>query len=156
MYAYNDPDHISMLRSFCGKRDTSEGEAKARYSSAVIAGTVMMVSDDYEKEEARKRMILYSSNEQINKIARSGVAFQPEESAGTSASSVYSAIIDDKKYLALFHWNSTAEFITVSPTKCGLPEKLTCRELWTGKTIEIAGEIQWWFDGCDAAILEIE
>lgn len=156
LYAYNDPDHISMLRSFCGKRDTSEGEAKARYSSAVIAGTVMMVSDDYEKEEARKRMILYSSNEQINQIARSGVAFQPEESAGTSASRVYSAIIDNKKYLALFHWSNTAEFMSVSTRECGLPEHLICRELWTGKTLEMTGEIQWWFDGCDAAILEIE
>ncbi len=47
LYAFNDPDHISLYQSFCGDRNSLFGEARARYTAAVIAGTVMMISDDY-------------------------------------------------------------------------------------------------------------
>lgn len=156
LYAYNDPDHICLLRSFCGRRDSLEGEAKARYTSAVIAGTVMMLSDDYELPEARERAIRYAGNTRINQIARSGAAFCPVEASGDSASHAYTAEIDGKKYLALFYWGSEKCVVSVKCRRADIPEYVRICELWTGECAEMSGEIRWKFDGCGAAVFEVE
>ena len=56
-------------------RDSLEGEARARYTSAVISGTVMMLSDDYERPEARTRAELLATNREVNALAASMVSF---------------------------------------------------------------------------------
>ena len=38
LYQYNDPDHICLLRSFGMERDSTQGEARARYTASAIAG----------------------------------------------------------------------------------------------------------------------
>ena len=155
MYLYNDPDHICMVRSFCGKRDSLEGEAKARYTSAVIAGTVMMLSDDYELPVARERAVRYAGNPEINQIARSGIAFCPVESAGASASQAYTGEINGKKYLAIFYWGTEKCVVSLALCRAGLPKRARIRELWSGKQAEVEGYIPWEFDGCGAAVFEV-
>ena len=98
LYQYNDPDHICLLRSFCMERDSTEGEARARYTSAVTAGTVMMLSDDYENPAARERALRFAGNRRINELAAKGIAFCPAESAGSSAATVYTANVDGRQY----------------------------------------------------------
>src|SRR5699024_4570104 len=91
LYQYNDPDHISLYRSFNYERTTEFGEAKARYTSAAISGTVMMLSEDFgekgifrneDQENARIRAQELCSQREIQKIAASGISFRPAESAG--------------------------------------------------------------------------
>ena len=65
-------------------RDSSLGEARARYTASAIAGTVMMLSDDYEREEAKERSRILTGNPEVNKVAASRVAFRPTEAGGTS------------------------------------------------------------------------
>ena len=68
LYTYNDPDHISLYQSFCAERSSLFGEARARYTAAVIAGTVMMISDDYGTGEANsldKEDIEWSETEPV-------------------------------------------------------------------------------------------
>ena len=75
LYSFNDPDHICLFRSFDMERNSSVGEARARYTASVIAGTVMMISDDYGCPEARERTLRFCTDKEVNAVARSGVAF---------------------------------------------------------------------------------
>lgn len=155
LYQYNDPDHICLLRGFIMERDSTEGEARARYTSAVIAGTVMMLSDDYENPTARERALRFAGNRKINELAAKGVAFSPAESAGSSAAAVYTARVDDRQYVALFHWKREKAIVRVDCGRAGIATGLNYRELWSGaKFCDEAGVICWKTEGCDAVILE--
>ena len=155
LYQYNDPDHICLLRSFIAERDSTEGEARARYTSAVIAGTVMMLSDDYENPAARERALRFAGNRKVNELAAKGVAFCPVEAAGSSASAVYTAIVGGKRYLALCHWRKEAEIVRAECRRAGLPANSKYRDLWSGAEFVVEeGGIVWKAEGCDAVILE--
>lgn len=165
LYAYNDPDHISLYRSFCADRASLLGEARARYTASVISGTVMMLSDDYgmgnledeavnkAKERARK---LVSSRE-INRIAQLGRSFRPVYVAGTSASKVYSLEYEDEYYIAAFHWQPEKEEMELDLKAMGIEGVECARELWRKEKVEVKNhKIKWLFEGCDSIILKIE
>lgn len=155
LYQYNDPDHIVLLKSFGMERDSTEGEAKARYTSAVIGGTVMMLSDDYERPEARKRAHQFACNREVNELAASQTVFAPVESAQSSASAWYTAEWKGKHYIAAFHWTEKEEVLFLNLKRAGLDGKKSYRDLWSGA--EFFGEteiLQWRAEGCDALLLE--
>lgn len=155
LYQYNDPDHICLLRSFGMERDSTQGEARARYTASAIAGTVMMLSDDYEREEARKRTLQLAGNREINRMAAAGVSFLPVESNHGSASSAYTAVIGQKQYLALFHWQEKEEVVRVDCERAGLCQGTEYTELWSGETMQDEdGFITWKAQGCDAVVLK--
>ena len=155
LYRFNDPDHICLLRSFCMDRDSTEGEARARYTSAVIAGTVMMLSDDYEREEARERAKLFSGNKKINEIAAFQIVFCPVESAGTSASYLFEAHRNKKQLLAVFHWKDKTENVIVPGREEALLEAEEYVDLWSGRHFRVKeGKLVWEAAGCDALLLE--
>ncbi|MGN0316035.1 MAG: hypothetical protein ACI4EG_14760 [Fusicatenibacter sp.] len=155
LYQYNDPDHVVLLKSFSMDRDSTEGEARARYTTAVIGGTVMMLSDDYERPEARQRALKFTGNRGINHVAASGVAFRPVESAQSSASLAYSAIIDHTRYVAMFHWEDSSETVKLYADRAELDSEVTYTDLWTGKTYACEnGVISWNATGCDALLLK--
>ncbi|MDO4292448.1 MAG: hypothetical protein Q4C65_04360 [Eubacteriales bacterium] len=157
LYQYNDPDHIVLLRSFGMEKDSTEGEARARYTTAVIGGTVMMLSDDYERPEARERTLLFACNREVNRIAASRKAFLPVDSAQDSASAAYVAEIEGRKYLALFCWKPQAQSVCVDARRAGLEETGTYRDLWSGKRFAVKdGVLCWNAEGCDALLLEEE
>ena len=153
LYQYNDPDHIVLLRSFCMLQDSSEGEARARYTSAAIAGSVMLLSEDYSRPGAKERTVRIAGNPAVNAVARSGVVFRPADSAGGSAAHVFTAVIDGVQYAAVFAFDGREEIHNIRLSRAGLPEG-TYEDLWTGKTAASAdGWLSWSFDGTDAALL---
>ena len=85
LYTFNDPDHVSLCHSVVdGRGVTTENEARARYYSAVISGTVMMLSDNYGPvgddtiiRQARSRAEKIANCAAINEVARLGQAFRP-------------------------------------------------------------------------------
>lgn len=103
LYQFNDPDHVCLLKGIFMERDSLEGEARARYTSSVIAGTVMMLSDDFERPQARRRAELFAVNREVNELAASMVSFCPVEAEGASASAAYTAVVGGKQCVALFH-----------------------------------------------------
>lgn len=181
LYSFNDPDHISLYQSFCADRSSLFGEARARYTAAVIAGTVMMLSDDYGMGEAncpvgennedtennkdteeklvlesRKRAKLLAQTEKINHIAVAGKSFRPVETAGTTASNFFTLKLEGKHYMALFHWKKEKEEVEFDMKRAGLPIDCSVRELWTEKEYRITGgRFIFEFDGCDGALFEI-
>lgn len=64
MYQFTDPDHISFA--------ASATEARTRYNSAVICGTMMLLSDSYKNKGMRELTKELTSNEDINALARKG------------------------------------------------------------------------------------
>lgn len=155
LYQFNDPDHICLLKGFFTDRDSREGEARARYTSAVIAGTVMMLSDDFERPEARRRAKTLATNREVNALAASMVSFCPVEAAGASASSVYTAVIDGKQCVAVFHWEEGDAVVQVDCRRAGIRQGIRYRELWSGEQMQDeGGVICWRVQGCDAILLK--
>lgn len=155
LYAANDPDHICLLKSFCMEKDSTPGEARARYTTAVMAGTVMMLSDDFRREEARQRALEFASNREINCLAASGCVFIPVESCGFSASNIFTAQKDGKQYAAVFHWKKGKEQVCVDLKRAGLHTSSSFRELWSGQILHPEnGILTWPVQDCDAVLLE--
>ncbi len=154
LYALNDPDHICLLKGVFTDRDSLEGEARARYTSAVIAGTVMMLSDDFERPEARSRAEKLATNREVNALAASRVSFCPVESAGASASAAFTATVDGKQCLALFHWREGDETVQVECGYAGIRPGIRYKELWSGEQMQDEdGVLRWRAHGCDAVLL---
>ena len=155
LYQYNDPDHICLLKSFGMDRDSTEGEARARYTASAIAGTVMMLSDDYGREEAKARTRQFAGNRQINQMAAAGVSFCPVEANHDSASTAFTATIGGKQYLALFHWKEGEETVSVDCARAGLRPGAVYTELWSGESMrDENGVITWKTKDCDAIVLK--
>lgn len=156
LYAFNDPDHIVLLRAFCMERDSTLGEARARYTSAAIAGGVMMLSDDYSRPEAMERTALLAANREVNDIARMRADFRPVEIADAYASRAFTAKAGGRQYLALFSLNAEGETICVNCRRAGIPEG-SWRDLWTKTQLSSQqGTITWHAEGCDAMLLMLE
>ncbi len=156
LYAYNDPDHISLYRSFCADRNSLKGEARARYTVSVIAGTVMMLSDDYGIHTAKERARAFAGVRKINRLAAAGVSFLPVESAGASASCSFISKQEGIFYAALFYWGEGTKEVKLDLKRAGLPETCRIRELWTGQEQDSRnGALRWKFKGCDGALFEI-
>ncbi|MBQ9262729.1 MAG: hypothetical protein IJ189_00795 [Clostridia bacterium] len=154
LYQFNDPDHIVLQRSFCMLKDSTEGEARARYTSAVIAGSVMLLSEDYGRPGAKERTLKIVGNPAVNAIARSGVVFRPVDAAGGSACNTYTATIDGQIYVALFCWKPVGETVTVDLKRANLPCG-TYEDVWSGKQVQSDAQfLVWSFDGTDAALLK--
>lgn len=155
LYQYSDPDHICLLKSFGMEKDSTEGEARARYTASAIAGTVMMLSDDYQRSKARERTLQFASNREINRMAAAGVSFCPVESNHDSASSAFTAVIDGKQYIALFHWHNGEETVCVDCARAGLRPGTAYTELWSGDSVQDEkGMISWKVRDCDAIVLK--
>jgi len=157
VYAFNDPDHTVLYQSAWMKEPMSEGMARARYTSSAIAGTVMLLSDDYEKEEARERTKKFALNKEVNKVVSSRVAFRPVESNGDSASHFYTGVVDGEQYIAGFSWNKTApETLSTTCKRAGI-EPGIYRDLWTGALYHLEeGVLTWTAQSCDAILLKKE
>lgn len=155
LYQFNDPDHICLLKSFCMDNESSEGEARARYTSAVIAGTVMMLSDDYECEKARERAKRFATNQQINVIAASQKSFRPVEAGDSSACQAFCAVVNDRQCIALFNWKPGKQKVTLDLERAGLKAGMRYQELWSKKEMtDKNGVISWEAEGCDAVLLQ--
>ena len=83
------------------------------------------------------------------------VSFCPVESSDASASAVFTAVIDGKQCLALFHWKGGIETVQVDCRHAGIRSGVRYRELWSGEEMwDVDGIISWRVQGCDAVLLK--
>lgn len=156
LYAFNDPDHIVLLRSFGMEEDSTLGEARARYTSAVIAGGVMMLSDDFDRPEAMERAGMLATNDRVNAVARARADFRPLSSADSWACPAYTARIGGRDYLAVFCMKKDGETVTVDCGRDGISDGCWC-DLWTGRRVSVEdGMLTHSFEGCDTMLLQRE
>ena len=154
LYQYNDSDHVVLHKAFTMLRESRLSEARARYTTAAIAGGIMLLSDDYARQDAKDRAVQLTTNRDINHVAASGVAFRPVESAGGSAGHAYTAVIDGEHYLAVFNWSGKRQSIDTDCARAGIPEGVYT-DLWSGKNVQAKdGILSWMFEETDAVLLK--
>lgn len=155
LYQHNDADHVVLYKSFGMMRESTEGEARARYTTAAIAGSTMLLSDDYDVSDARERTLRIATNEAVNHVARSGVAFRPMDSAGGSGCHVFSGVMDGVPHVALFSWAGVPERIEAPCERIGVPRG-TYEDLWSGMRVSTQGNMLGWdFSDSDAVLLRL-
>ena len=162
IYRYNDPDHIPLYHSIIdGRGTTSENEARSRYYSAVISGTVMMLSDNYGPEgdpqiieECRRRAKIFANDAAANRIARFGKAFVPVELRdGTTP--FYTLSHEGRYYAAVFNFSAETAELSFDAQKGSLPGKGSFSDIHGGEKTPYDGRISVTLSGRDAIILEV-
>ncbi|OJU47142.1 MAG: alpha-galactosidase [Bacteroidales bacterium 45-6] len=134
VYRFNDADHVVL-------HDATEGENRARVTSAAITG-LFITGDDFSaggsdegKEKARK----FLTNPDVNAAAQ-GVSFRPVEGSGEKSENQF--VRTDKAgniYYAVFNYSDQPLHMTVPFERIGVnPAKIKlAKELWSGKKIDL-------------------
>lgn len=162
LYRYNDPDHISLYLSVIDKREpTSIAEARSRYYSGVISGTVMMLSDNFGPggdpkviASSRERAKMIANNEEINEIARWGEAFVPVElSDGTTP--YYTLRHQGRFFAAVFNFAAEKRTLSFEAKRGNLPARGRIKNVCEKIQTPYENHISVTLDAYDAVILEV-
>jgi hypothetical protein len=162
LYTFNDPDHVSLCHSVVdGRGVTTENEARARYYSAAISGTVMMLSDNYGPvgddaiiRQARSRAEKIANCAAINEVAQLGQAFRPVYLCdGTTP--FYTLCHEGRRYAAVFNFENATKTLSFAAADGGLPEHGIARNLETGAEMTYSEQVCVELAPWDAVILEI-
>lgn len=138
VYAFNDADHIVL-------KDATEGENRARVTSAVITG-LYIAGDDYSKEgsaEGKERSARYLTNAAVNQIA-TGRSFRPVE--GNSENSENQFILMEENggvYYAVFNYTDRDMSLNIPVKRIGLDAAngYTATDLWENEPVDVAQQL---------------
>lgn len=150
VYKYNDADHIVL-------RDATEGENRARITSAVITG-LYIAGDDYSSggsEEGKSRSIQYLTNPAINKIAN-GITFRPLEGNGEKSENQFIREEKDGIYYVYFNYGESDVNIKIPLERIGLDKskQYNATNLWRNETVSIQESLS--VSGKDVLVLFID
>ena len=162
LYRYNDPDHLALYHSVIdGRPETAQSEARSRYLSGLISGTLMILSDNYGPEgdpdrihAARQRTKALANNQKLNELAQFGKAFVPVE-LGSDTASCYTLCHQGRYFAALFNFSAKQHMVGFSAPRGNLPIRGRTVSLWDGAENTYQGELNVTLDGFDCAIFEI-
>ncbi|NUU80284.1 S-layer homology domain-containing protein [Paenibacillus xylanilyticus] len=137
IYSYTDPDHLVLSRA------SSLAEARSRVNSGVIAGTVMMDSDDVNDPKAQEYMTALYNNMEVLNVALKGKAFKPLE-GNTNANAADTFVLKDGEdyYLAIFNYsaaNSTARTVDFERAGLNASQSYSLTDLWSGEVSSVSG-----------------
>ena len=129
LYRFNDPDMIAL--------SASDAEARTRVNSVVIAGTVLLDSDDLGNPAIQRRAETFLTNPAILAIAREGRAFRPlEGDTGAHAADVFVRQDTGGRFLiAVFNFGNNTVSRNIDLARAGLRSDIgyKTRDLWTGR-----------------------
>jgi alpha-galactosidase len=138
IYKFNDADHVVLQQA-------SEGENRARVTSAVVTG-LFISGDDFSKEgseEGKAKAKIFLTNAEVN-AAVMGRSFRPVEGSGQRSEDQF--MITDAQgntYYAVFNYTEDARNMQLPLERLGLdPRKhYSVRDLWSHTDIDAAGAI---------------
>ena len=150
VYQYNDADHVVL-------KDATEGENRARITSAVITG-LYIAGDDFSEggsKEGKERATKYLTNEDVNLIAN-GVSFRPIEGIGTNSENQFMRQDNNTLYYVVFNYGEEEMSVNVPFERIGLnpAETLNAKELWSGAEIDLSKAIT--IPGKDVKLIRIQ
>ncbi|MDR2774352.1 MAG: alpha-galactosidase [Tannerella sp.] len=133
IYQYNDADHIVL-------RDATDGENRARVTSAVITG-LYIAGEDFSREgdaEGKEKSLKYLTNMNINKIA-TGVTFRPIEGNGEKSEHQFMRDEGNGIYYVCFNYGDKDMEVTVPLDRIGMDrqKEYTAIELWSNETLDL-------------------
>ncbi|WP_274652008.1 alpha-galactosidase [Paenibacillus humicola] len=150
LYRYNDPDHTVLYKSY-NQDATGVQEGRSRLNASAIAGTVLLMGDDFRREEARARATEWLANGELLSLARLGRTFVPAESGtGSAAADVFLLRTgeqgEERIVLAVFNYDKHAPARKrISPERLGLAAgasaAYTTTDLWTGESRDCSGDL---------------
>ena len=156
VYRFNDPDHIVLSPA---TKPTSQAQARMRLNASVIAGTVMILSDDLTRPEALSRAKMWLTNPKINEIAREGGAFRPVEAyGGQGASDVFVRKDRTRHLVAIFNYDAKKPAVKrINLRRAGMTDSaaLQCVDLYSGKSIYVSDSIEVELEPAGSTIVEI-
>ena len=131
VYQYNDADHIVL-------RDATEGENRARITSAVITG-LYIAGDDFSAggdKEAKERAVKYLTNPLINALA-TGEAFRPLEGDGEKSENQFVRTDAGGAYYVYFNYTDEDVKITIPFERIGkkFSYETEALDLWNNQKI---------------------
>jgi alpha-galactosidase len=151
VYNYVDADHVVFGTE-------GEGSNKARLTSALITGT-LITGDDYSSEgpwlsAARK----WLQNEELLKIARSGLAFMPVDgNTADKASELFLRKDNGSLYIAVLNYAVGPKQFSIPLRKLGLnKDSYAATELFGKKDITIRRSLKLTLKDADAAIFKVK
>ncbi|MDR1381658.1 MAG: alpha-galactosidase [Tannerella sp.] len=133
VYQYNDADHVVL-------RDATEGENRARVTSAVITG-LYISGEDYSLEgdaEGKEKALRYLTNPDINHIAN-GITFRPVEGNGVESERQFMRAEEDGTYYVCFNYGESDLKINIPLERLGLDKdrEYSAAELWSGTAVDL-------------------
>jgi alpha-galactosidase len=150
LYMFNDPDHTVLSRdtdpyhsqSKPGSVQTLE-EARSRMNASVIAGTLLLDSDDLMDARAQSRAKELLTNAAVLDVARAGRSFKPVEGdSGIHAAPVFlREEADGSVLVAAFNYSEDETTpLRVELTRLGLDAGRTYRatDLWSGADEDVS------------------
>ena len=155
LYRFNDPDHLALYHSVIdGRGETTEAEARSRYLSGVVSGTLMILSDNYDRPEARERARRFANSEALNAIARIGRPFRPVE-LRSDTTPFYTLQHEGRYYAAIFNFSKEEKTLSFRAERGGLPAAGRAVSLWDGSEMRYEKELRVTLPGCDCALFKI-
>ncbi len=153
VYDFNDPDHV-VLDGY------SEGENRARVTSAVITGLFLSGDDFSEAGSAtgKARATLFLTNKDINVLAKAGKSFRPVEGdTGSAAANFFTESGGNRFYLAALNYSKTNINVAVDFSRIGLSpgQSYQVKELWSGAVFDASNALKLSLKPSDAAVYKI-
>jgi hypothetical protein len=135
LYRFNDPDHTVLYKS-ANQQPSRPNEGRSRLTASIIAGTSLLLGDDFRNEEAARRAREWLAKGGILDLARKGVSFRPAESAVYGkAADVFVLSGDRECHVAVFNFDGGAPARKRIPFgRIGVPESCEVRvtDMWDG------------------------
>jgi alpha-galactosidase len=153
LFAFNDPDHTVIAKDKDPYHDQSLpnsvqtlDEARSRMNASVIAGTLLIDSDDLLDAKAQARAQELLTNKAILDLARAGRSFRPVDAeSGIHATPIFERLdSDDSIYIAAFNYSEDKPAtLELDLTRIGLNAKKSyaARDLWTNASQSVTGKM---------------
>lgn len=160
LYRYNDPDHSVLYKSH-NQEATGWHEGRSRLTASVIAGTVLLLGDDFRKEEAAARAKAWLSNKDIMDVARLGKTFRPiEGDLGKQSCDTFvlESAEENAFYIAVFNYDAVKSAPrSISLERAGLNAQGAYQllDLWEGVKGETSGELEVTLEPAESKIFKL-
>lgn len=154
IYPFNDPDHIVL-------DNVSEGENRARITTAAITG-MLMNGDDLSlpgNSPAKERALQFLTHAPLLEVVKLGQSFRPAFSPqGTSAPEAFVLREGKQRYVALFNFANQTRTLAFDARLLGLSGSKSYKvtELWSGETSKVKGRLETSLGPKDARLYRIE
>jgi alpha-galactosidase len=138
IYRFNDADHVVL-------QEASEGENRARVTSAVVTG-LFIAGDDFSKggsEEGKVKAKQFLTNAEVNAAAM-GRSFRPVEGTGVRSEDQFMFTdANGDTYYAVFNYTENTRSIQLPLERLGLDRNkhYSVRDLWSHADIDAAQTI---------------
>ncbi|HEU4555427.1 MAG TPA: alpha-galactosidase [Chitinophaga sp.] len=138
IYQFNDADHVVLQKA-------SEGENRARVTSAVITG-LFISGDDFSKngsEEGKAKAKEFLTNAEVNAAAM-GRSFRPVEGTGERSEDQFTLTdAQGNTYYAVFNYTANSRSMQLPLERLGLKpgRHYRVRDLWSHTDIDAAQAI---------------